>query len=29
MAFKFDGLALNLVYLVLAEFQFDGVAAQS
>ena len=25
----FDGLALNWVYLILAEFNFDSVAAQS
>ena len=29
MAFKFDGLASNWVHLILAEFKFGGVAAQS
>ena len=29
MAFKFDGLALNWVHLILVEFKFGGVAAQS
>ena len=28
MAFKFDGLASNWVYLILVEFNFDSVAAQ-
>ena len=28
-AFKFDGLVSNWVYLILAEFKFDGFAAQS
>ena len=26
--FKFDGLASNLVYLILAEFKFDGYSSK-
>ena len=28
-ALKFEGFASNLVYLILAEFKFDDIAAQS